>query len=141
MVSVVRMCLNWPSQAQRHGQKGRGARCPPLWGHRNCHDAVSAAYRPLLQHTGKDTFPGHDAVARLIVNGTLLMAFLADLCDLDHSGVAESELSPHRDARPVDPLSGNILREVPKIHIQPALPGTGNALRSQKAYLAMPWAG
>src|SRR5699024_8244118 len=63
-----------------------------------------------LSHLGKDALPWHDAVAHHLIDLTMAVTFLADLCHLKLR-LPDTETAAHRQAGKVEALHDQVLPE------------------------------
>ena len=75
-------------------------------------DGIAGADGSVFQHDGEKSFPGHDAVAHLLADGAVGMAFLSDLGHLQQD-FSNPEPGAHREGVKDQP-SVKLPREYPR---------------------------
>ena len=119
------------------GLKRGGAGASGFW----CHKQGSANLdRAASDHPGEDPFPGHNAVAHPLVDGTVLMAFLADLGDLKQC-VPQGKKGSRGKVLQIGAFNDQVLAEGAGDHASTLLVELIDFGQGEDAHLAVPGSG
>src|SRR5210317_53669 len=100
--------------------------------------AITSLYQAAIYNSGKDTFPGHDTITGLMIDGTTIVAFLADLSHFQQDGVTDTQARSDRQSIEVHPLGCQILGKITGAHIEACRSHLIDTLDRQQTDLTMP---
>jgi len=104
-------------------------------------DRISTPYRAAFNYFCENPFPWHYAVPCHVVDGTPVVAGLADLCYLHHGGLADFKPAPYWNSFPVYSKCCYILGKIAERDIGPFLRCLLDAFRCKKTDLPVPLSG